>query len=370
MRQHWNLWLKEALQLVQHEAITGETFQRQDPRQKASREPFASWKKGSMPIGWHLNAIAMPGLRWNPPFWDIWWDMSIGRTTHTVRERLAGSTPLERLREKRGGQAPRSYPFGTVGFLKPIHPSKWPGQRLVLCHFLGMRYVTGGGSLGYPFFVDAEGYREVIKGHSFKLKESLQYDVKSFFPLLAGVRPQDFPEPRLEAPQAEQALPPPDFPPELDPPVLPRNEVSPQPIADGAEGMDVDAGEVGEGPEPMTIDRVRVQKGKDLRRKKGMRGWTTLFFKHRLMCGTCFVWKSLVVFSLLVRERTIHLLADFQQRQVSRRRTPALKAFHWASCNLNKVCSKVSWPLMEYTTRCNSRNHNSGARLSPFMAFP
>ena len=119
-----------------------------------------------------------------------------------------------------------------------------------------MRYVTGGGCLGYPFSVDAEGYREVIKGHSFKLKEPLQYDVESLFPLLAGVRPQDFPEPRLEAPQAEQALPPPDFPPELDPPVLPREEVSPQPIADGADGMDVDAGEVGEGPEPMTIDKV------------------------------------------------------------------------------------------------------------------
>ena len=42
----------------------------------------------------------------------------------------------------------------------------------------------------------------MIKGHSFKLKESLQYDVESLFPLLAGVRPQDFPEPRLEAPQA------------------------------------------------------------------------------------------------------------------------------------------------------------------------
>ena len=46
--------------------------------------------------------------------------------------------------------------------------SKWPGQRLVLCHFLGMRYSTGGGCLGYPFSVDAEGYREVIKGHSLK----------------------------------------------------------------------------------------------------------------------------------------------------------------------------------------------------------
>ena len=192
------------------------------------------------------------------------------RTYNAYCEGKAGSTPLERLREKRGGQAPRSYPFGSVGFLKPIHPSKWPGQRLVLCHFLGMRYVTGGGCLGYPFSVDAEGYREVIKGHSFKLKEPLQYDVESLFPLLAGVRPQDFPEPRLEAPEAEQALPPPDFPPELDPPVLPREEVSPQPIADGAEGMDVDAGEVGEGPEPMTIDKVdEVSEGEGSEEEEG-----------------------------------------------------------------------------------------------------
>ena len=64
------------------------------------------------------------------------------RTYNAYCEGKAGSTPLERLREKRGGQAPRSYPFGAVGFLKPIHPAKWPGQRLVLCHFLGMRYVT------------------------------------------------------------------------------------------------------------------------------------------------------------------------------------------------------------------------------------
>ena len=34
---------------------------------------------------------------------------------------------------------------------------------------------------GNPFSVDAEGYREVIKGHSFKLKEPLQYDVDLFF---------------------------------------------------------------------------------------------------------------------------------------------------------------------------------------------
>ena len=115
-----------------------------------------------MPIGWHLNAIAMPGLRWNPPFLGYLVG-HVYRTYNAYCEGKAGSTPLERLREKRGGQAPRSYPFGAVGFLKPIHPSKWPGQRLVLCHFLGMRYVTGGGCLGYPFSVDAEGYREVIK---------------------------------------------------------------------------------------------------------------------------------------------------------------------------------------------------------------
>ena len=77
--------------------------------------------------------------------------------------------------------------------------------------------------MGYPFSVDAEGYREVIKGHSFKLKEPLQYDVESLFSLFwqaSGHRTS--PEPRLEAPQAEQALPPPDFPPELDPPVFPK----------------------------------------------------------------------------------------------------------------------------------------------------
>ena len=36
--------------------------------------------------------------------------------SNAYSEGKAGSTPLERLREKRGGQAPRSYPFGAVGF--------------------------------------------------------------------------------------------------------------------------------------------------------------------------------------------------------------------------------------------------------------
>ena len=93
-------------------------------------------------------------------------------TYNAFCEGKAGSTPLERLRDVRGDQAPRSCPFGAVGFVKPVHANKWPGQRLVLCHHLGMRHSTGRDCLGYPFTVDAEGYREVIKGHSFKLRAS------------------------------------------------------------------------------------------------------------------------------------------------------------------------------------------------------
>ena len=43
------------------------------------------------------------------------------RTYNAFCEGKAGSTPLERLRDVRGGQAPRSYPFGAVGFVKPVH---------------------------------------------------------------------------------------------------------------------------------------------------------------------------------------------------------------------------------------------------------
>ena len=95
------------------------------------------------------------------------------RTYNAYCEGKAGSTPLERLREKRGGQAPRSYPLGAVGFLKPIHPSNWPGQRLVLCHFLGMRYVTGGGCLGYPFSVFFSIQRRMASARSFNMFQSM-----------------------------------------------------------------------------------------------------------------------------------------------------------------------------------------------------
>ena len=45
---------------------------------------YANW----LALERHCNArIALES-----PFWDIWWDMSIGRTTHTVRERL-GAPP-------------------------------------------------------------------------------------------------------------------------------------------------------------------------------------------------------------------------------------------------------------------------------------
>ena len=67
--------------------------------------------------------------------------------------------------------------------------------------------------------------------------------------------PQDFREPRLEAPQAKQALPPPED--IMDPPVFPREEGSPQPIGDGAAEMDVDAGEENAGPEPIIVDRFQ-----------------------------------------------------------------------------------------------------------------
>ena len=116
---------------------------------------------------------------------------------------------------------------------------------------------------------------------------------------MAGVRPQDFPEPRLEALKAEQALPPSDPPPELvDSPVFPREEVLPQPIADGADGREMDAGEVGEGPEPMTIDRVDVgQEGEDSEEEEGDVWLNNLIFQTQAdVWSTCCLRESGCVF--------------------------------------------------------------------------
>ena len=75
---------------------------------------------------------------------------------------------LERLRDARGGQKPSSFPFGILGFVKSVLLEPWKGQRLVLCSYLGMRYVTGEGVLVYPVNQHSNGKRDVIRGHSFR----------------------------------------------------------------------------------------------------------------------------------------------------------------------------------------------------------
>ena len=124
------------------------------------------------------------------------------RTFNGFCERKRGGTPLESLREKRGGQIPRTFPCGIMGFVKPVHAQKWQGQRMVLGAYLGARCSTGGGCLVYPISVDSTGVREVIKGHTFRVRDqSPWYDVNVLFPLLAGA----YVDPR----SGEQALPPP-----------------------------------------------------------------------------------------------------------------------------------------------------------------
>ena len=69
-----------------------------------------------------------------------------------------------------------------------------------------MRCSTEGRCLSSPFTLGLEG---TVKGHSFKLKEPLQCDVESLFPL-GRCQVTGFRRTRLEAPQAEQVLPLPD----------------------------------------------------------------------------------------------------------------------------------------------------------------
>ena len=141
-------------------------------------------------------------------------------------------TPLERLRDSRGGQKPSSFPFGIIGFSKPAVLAPWKGQRLVLCVYLGMRYVTGGGVL--VFLVNPLGNRKVIRRHSFRIREGVQFDVQTVWPLLAGVIPNDpsvarpFVDPResLENPVPEGVL-------EDDIPVFPSpGPIDPYPAAE------------------------------------------------------------------------------------------------------------------------------------------
>ena len=124
-------------------------------------------------------------------------------------------TPLEKMRGARGGQKPSSHRFGMIGFVKPVLLDPWKGHRMVLSVYLGMRYLTGGGVLAFPLKQDANGQREVIRGHSFLAREGVQYDVNAVWPLLRGVKPNDpnvappFVDPRevLEGePQVEEGV--------------------------------------------------------------------------------------------------------------------------------------------------------------------
>ena len=137
------------------------------------------------------------------------------RTFDMFCEQRQSGTPLEKMRGARGAQKPSSHPFGVIGFVKPVLVEPWKGQRMVLCTYLGMRYVTGGGVLAFPLNQDSNGQREVIRGHSFRSREGVQYDVNAVWPLLSGVRPNDpsvappFVDPRevLEGePQVEEGV--------------------------------------------------------------------------------------------------------------------------------------------------------------------
>ena len=137
------------------------------------------------------------------------------RTFDIFCEQRQSGTPLEKMRGARGGQKPSSHPFGMIGFVKPVLLDPWKGHRMVLSVYLGMRYVTGGGVLAFPLNQDANGHREVIRGHSFRAREGVQYDVNAVWPLLSGVKPNDpnvappFVDPRevLEGePQVEEGV--------------------------------------------------------------------------------------------------------------------------------------------------------------------
>ena len=112
------------------------------------------------------------------------------RTFDIFGEQRQSGTPLEKMRGARGGQKPSSHPFGMIGFVKPVLLDPWKGHRMVLSVYLGMRYVTGGGVLAFPLNQDANGHREVIRGHSFRAREGVQYDVNAVWPLLSGVKPK------------------------------------------------------------------------------------------------------------------------------------------------------------------------------------
>ena len=115
----------------------------------------------------------------------------VHRTFDVFCDQRQNGTPLEKMRGARGGQKPSSFPFGRIGFVKPVLLEPWKGQRMMLCTYLGMRYVTVGGVLAFSVNQDSNGQWEMIRGHSFRAREGVQYDVIVVWPLLSGVRPND-----------------------------------------------------------------------------------------------------------------------------------------------------------------------------------
>ena len=113
------------------------------------------------------------------------------RTVNVFCEQHQSGTPLEKMPDARGGQKSSSFPFGMIDFVKPSISEPWKGQRLVLCSYLGLRYVTGGGGLAFLLYQDSNGHREVIRGGSFRIREVVQFDVQALWPFLSGVRPND-----------------------------------------------------------------------------------------------------------------------------------------------------------------------------------
>ena len=106
------------------------------------------------------------------------------RTFDMFCDQRQSGTPLEKMRGARGAQKPSSHAFGLIGFVKPVLVGPWKGQKMVLCTYLGMRYVTGGGVLAFPVNPDSDGQREVIRGHSFRSREGVHPMIQMLHPLL------------------------------------------------------------------------------------------------------------------------------------------------------------------------------------------
>ena len=65
------------------------------------------------------------------------------------------------------------------------------GSEIGVVRLLRDEIVTGGGVLVFPVNRDSLGNRQVIREHSFRIREGVQFHVQTVWPLLAGVIPND-----------------------------------------------------------------------------------------------------------------------------------------------------------------------------------